>query len=71
MQLPTAPTGTELSGLCGDLTALNWALHSPCLTRYAELHHVMGNHSQLLKGTLFLCSGDLVQRDFSQGFAEM
>ena len=71
MSLPADPTGTELSGLCSDLTPLNWAVHAPCLTGYAELNHVMGNLSLLPKGTLFLCSGDLVQRDFSKGFAEM
>ena len=71
MHLPAAPTGTDLSGLCSDLTAPNWALHAPCLTCYAELNHVMENLSLFLKVILFLCSGDLIQRDFSKGFAEM
>lgn len=30
----------------------------------------MGNFSLLLKARPFLCSGDLVQRDFSEGFGE-
>ena len=38
MHLPVAPTGTELSDLCGDLTALNWALPAPCHICYAELN---------------------------------
>jgi hypothetical protein len=71
MHLPAALDGTEVSSLYCDLTALNWVLHAPCHICYAELNHVMGNVSLLLKARLSLCSLDLVHRDFSEGFVLM